>query len=167
MGLRTRIKQRGKRVAKRVLRRFQRDASDISKPVHVHAPTPPEQQTKEMLDADVQRLAEELDASTAPVQDASELPQNSVAFQIDLPPADPEPTVVPKDFTEEDAVLEAGPTDSTSDSASLKPHQKNPAQQSGTGRHYWMMRRQTPSEMMSSSKFKQFLTQRFLSISMN
>ena len=118
MGLRTRIKQRGKRVAKRVLRRFQGDASDISKPVHVHAPTPPEQQTKEMLDADVQRLAEELDASTAPVQDASELPQNSVAFQIDLPPADPEPTVVPKDFTEEDAVLEAGPTDSTSDSAS-------------------------------------------------
>ena len=70
------------------------------------------------MDADVQRLAEELDASTAPVQDASELPQNSVAFQIDLPPADPEPTVVPKDFTEEDAVLEAGPTDSTSDSAS-------------------------------------------------
>ena len=39
MGLRTRIKQRGKRVAKRVLRRFQGDASDISKPVRTRAHT--------------------------------------------------------------------------------------------------------------------------------
>ena len=79
MGLRTRIKQKGKRVAKRVVRRFQGDTTQPSTPSStIEVP-----QTR--MREDVQRLAEELEQTN---ESHVSPPTESVAFQVDLPEVD-------------------------------------------------------------------------------
>lgn len=101
MGLRTRIKQKGKRVAKRVIRRFQGEPTEHSTSVE----TP--QDTSTHIDDDVQRLAKELEETD---DQSSPIPPQSVAFQVDLP--EPEEDVSISDIApiEEATLEESGPS---------------------------------------------------------
>lgn len=100
MGLRTRIKQKGKRVAKRVIRRFQGDPTEHS------ASAETTQETSTEIDDDVQRLAQELEETDVHV---STTPPESVAFQVDLPELEEDLPVAEVAPVEEGTLEESGP----------------------------------------------------------